>query len=339
MSVPEKKNFREKRRRPQDYKRGNNKKNDRVEEFVSIVIPLFNEEESLAELALQIEDVFKKHRNYHYEVIFVDDGSTDNSYSVVKRINNRNGRFKAIRFRRNYGKAAALSAGFKEAKGSIIITMDADLQDDPQEIPALINKIREGYDLVSGWKKNRKDSFVKVFTSKIYNWATSVTSGVKLHDHNCGLKAYRRSVIKTIKIYGEMHRYMPALANWEGYSVTEMVVKHHKRKFGKTKYGLSRFIKGYLDLLTVLFTTRYLKRPLHFFGTFGSLFVISGFAIDLWLSIEWFLGLTSLSNRPLVFLGVALIIVGVQFISMGLIAELITKNNSNSIQYNIKEKL
>jgi glycosyltransferase involved in cell wall biosynthesis len=306
---------------------------------VSVIIPLLNEEESLPELALQLEGELKKVANNRWEVIFVDDGSTDRSYEVLKRINKMNPKFRAIRFRCNYGKSAALAVGFNEAKGSIILTMDADLQDDPAEIPNLIAKLNEGYDLVSGWKKKRFDPISKTIPSKFFNFVTSTMTGVKLHDFNCGLKAYRRDVVKTIQVYGEMHRYLPALAHWEGFRVSEIPVQHHARRYGKTKFGLTRFLKGFLDLLTLLFTTRYLKRPLHFFGTFGALFAITGFVIDAWLTVEWALGKTALSNRPLALLGIALIIVGVQFVSMGLLGELITKSTIKSISYSIKEKL
>lgn len=307
--------------------------------IISIIVPLYNEEESLPELALAIEQEFKNFNNNRFEVIFVDDGSTDNSFSIIRQINSRNYKFKSVRFRRNYGKSAALQAGFDEAIGNIVITMDADLQDDPAEIPNLVHKLKEGYDLVSGWKKKRRDPLLKTVSSKFYNFITSRTSGVKLHDHNCGLKAYRKEVIKDLRIYGEMHRYIPALAHWAGYKVSEIPVKHHARRYGKTKFGLARFIKGYLDLLSVLFTTRYFKRPLHFFGTVGSLAALVGFGIDLWLSIEWVMGETSLSNRPLALLGIALIIVGVQFISLGLLGELIAKNTRDEKDFKIKERL
>lgn len=307
--------------------------------IISVVVPLLNEEESLPELAFQLEEELEKFVKNRYEVIFVDDGSTDNSFEVIRRLNQRNHKFRAIRFRRNYGKSAALSVGFKQARGVIIITMDADLQDDPAEIPNLVGKIKEGYDLVSGWKKKRKDPLSKTIPSKFFNFVTSKLSGIKLHDFNCGLKAYRKEVAQSLDVYGEMHRYLPALAHWEGFRVTEIPVKHHERRYGKSKFGFSRFIKGYLDLLTVMFTTRYLKRPLHFFGTLGTLFASIGFIIDLWLTIEWLLGWTSLSNRPLALLGVLLIIVGVQFISMGLIGEMIVKNTQKDTIYSIKEKI
>ena len=307
--------------------------------LISVLIPALNEEESIDELSKKLEAVLEKMKGFRYEVLFIDDGSTDSTFSVMRRINQRNNRFKALRFRRNYGKSAALSVGFNRVKGDYVVTMDADLQDDPDEIPNLINKLMEGFDLVSGWKKKRRDPISKTIPSKIFNYFTSLVSGVHLHDHNCGLKGYKKSVVKNLEVYGEMHRYLPALANWEGFSVTEIPVKHHARKYGKTKFGMGRFIKGFLDLLTVIFTTRFVKRPLHFFGTLGTLFVLAGVIIDGYLTVEWLLGETYLSDRPLIFLGVGMIIVGVQFISMGLIGELIAKNFYKNVRYGIKERI
>ena len=307
---------------------------------LSIIIPLLNEEESLNELYAKIKEVLDSIPISNYEIIFIDDGSTDSSIKVLKKIHTEDSRVHCVRFRRNYGKSAALAVGFKRAKGKYVITMDADLQDDPAEIPNLISKLDEGYDLVSGWKKQRHDPISKTLPSKFFNAVTSMTSGIKLHDFNCGLKAYKSDVIKTIHIYGEMHRYIPALAHWEGFKITEIPVHHHKRKYGHTKFGLSRFINGFLDLLTVLFTTKYMKRPLHFFGTGGTAFLLIGFIIDLILSIQWLSGDKNLSNRPLLWFGIALIVVGVQFISLGLIAELITKHymEIKNNQYSIAEK-
>ena len=322
------------RRRPQQHRsRSQNSAS------VSVVIPLLNEEGSLPELAERLEDVLKRVSPNTWEVIFIDDGSTDDSFAVLSRIHTQNKRFKVVRFRRNYGKSAALAVGFNDAVGDIVVTMDADLQDDPNEIPSLVEKISQGFDLVSGWKRKRYDPWHKTLPSKLFNNVTSLMSGVRLHDFNCGLKAYRKEVVKTIQVYGEMHRYIPALAYWEGYNVTEMVVQHHPRKHGVSKFGMSRFLKGFLDLLTVMFTTRYVKRPLHFFGTVGALIALIGFATDVWLAVEWFLGLTSLSNRPLALFGVAMIIVGVQLISIGLIGELIVKNTVQQERYSIRERL
>ncbi|MBV6478341.1 MAG: Dodecaprenyl-phosphate galacturonate synthase [Ignavibacteria bacterium] len=293
---------------------------------VSVVIPLLNEDESLNELSLSLEKVLES-LNCNYEVIFIDDGSTDNSYSVLRSINRRNNKFHCIRLRRNYGKSAALSKGFKAARGSFIITMDADLQDDPVEIPELIKVLNSGYDLVSGWKKIRYDPFIKKHTSKLFNFVTSKLSGIKLHDFNCGLKGYKRDVVKSLKIYGEMHRYIPALAYLSGFKVTEKPVKHHARKYGKTKFGSSRFINGFLDLLTVVFTNKYMKRPLHFFGSIGIVSSAIGFLISIYLTILKFTEGKPLSDRPLFLVGIFFIIIGVQFISLGLIAEMITKSS------------
>lgn len=306
---------------------------------ISVIVPLLNEEESIGELAHLVEAELRKLAGNRYEIIFVDDGSTDNSFTVLRKLSRENPRIHAIRFRRNYGKSEAIAAGFAASKGNIVITMDADLQDDPAEIPNLVAKINEGYDLVSGWKKKRRDPISKTIPSRFFNYVTSIMTGVKLHDFNCGLKAYKKDVVKTIDVYGEMHRYIPAIASWEGFKVTEIPVVHHPRKFGKTKYGFTRFIKGFLDLLTLLFTTRYLKRPLHFFGTFGTLFALTGFIIDAVLTIEWALNKTALSNRPLALLGIALIIVGVQFISLGLLGELVAKNNLKNRSFNIKDRI
>jgi len=294
--------------------------------LVSIVIPLFNEEESLVELSSKIEKVFTG-INYNFEVIFVDDGSTDKSFDVIRNIHRRNTRFHCIKFRRNYGKSAALAKGFKAAKGSIVITMDADLQDDPAEIPELINTINSGYDLVSGWKKVRYDPFIKKHTSKFFNYVTSKLSGIRLHDFNCGLKAYRKEVVKSVRIYGEMHRYIPALAHMAGFKVTEKVVKHHARKHGKTKFGASRFLNGFFDVLTLTFTHRFVKKPLHFFGFLGLMSSALGSLITLYLMyVKYFHG-QNLSDRPLFIGGIFLIIVGVQLFSIGLLAEMMTKYN------------
>jgi glycosyltransferase involved in cell wall biosynthesis len=306
---------------------------------ISVVIPLLNEEESITELSTQLESVLQRLAPNAWDVIFIDDGSTDGSFNVLQRIHTRNPRFTAIRFRRNYGKSAALAVGFAEATGEFVITMDADLQDDPTELPALISKLEEGYDLVSGWKRKRFDPWHKTLPSKLFNTVTSIMTGIKLHDFNCGLKAYRKEVTDTVQVYGEMHRYIPALAHWEGFRVTEIPVQHHPRKFGVSKFGMSRFLKGFLDLLTVMFTTRYVKRPMHFFGTVGSLFALIGFVTDLYLAIEWALGQTALSNRPLALFGIAMIIVGVQLISIGLVGELIVKNNLERERYSVRERL
>ncbi len=306
---------------------------------ISVVIPLLNEEESLDELTNRLVPVLETESGGRYEILYIDDGSTDSSFEIIRKWNRRNGRIHGIRFRRNNGKSAALAVGFAQAKNDVVITMDADLQDDPLEIPNLIAALNEGYDLVSGWKKRRKDPLEKRLPSKFFNHVTSVVSGVSLHDFNCGLKAYRSEVIKTVQIYGEMHRYIPALAHWEGFTVTEIPVTHHARKFGHSKFGMSRYLKGFLDLLTVVFTTRFIKRPLHLFGALGALFTLIGLGIDIYLSVEWALSQTYLTQRPLMLMGVAFIIVGVQLISIGLIGEMIVKNNLSQAEYSIKEQV
>ncbi len=304
---------------------------------ISVLVPLFNEEESLTKLSNQISDVFDKISS-DYEILFVDDGSTDNSLKVIKDLSRTNNKIRYISFRKNYGKSAALNVGFKSASGDVVVTMDADLQDDPGEIPNLLGELQKGFDLVSGWKKKRHDPFIKKYSSRFFNYVTKVMSGIKIHDFNCGLKAYRKPVIKSISIHGELHRYIPVLADWKGFKVSEVVVKHHPRKYGKTKFGISRFFKGFIDLVTVIFTTRYIQRPLHFFGMLGVMSFIIGFVIDAYLSILWLIDKIHLSNRPILYLGTVLIIVGVQLFSLGLIGEMLVHNNKKEDSYGIKEK-
>ena len=306
--------------------------------LISIVIPLLNEEGSLKELVEKIKTAMQK-LGGNYEIIFIDDGSTDNSFNVLKTLKQQNRRINVIRFRRNYGKSAALMVGFKKAAGEFVVTMDADLQDDPNEIPELHKKIKIGFDVVSGWKRKRYDPLSKTIPSKFFNWVTKIMTGVKIHDFNCGLKIYRSDVVKSVNIYGELHRYIPVLAHWQGFRISELAVQHHKRKFGVTKFGASRFVRGFLDLITVLFTTRYITRPLHLFGVWGMVSFLIGIGIDAVLIMEWFLGLTSLGNRPLFLVGLILIIVGVQFISLGLLGELIVKGQQKETEYSIKENL
>jgi glycosyltransferase involved in cell wall biosynthesis len=306
--------------------------------YLSVVVPLFNEEESLQELYQRILAAVEPLKK-PFEIIFVDDGSTDRSFAVLSELHNKDPRIKVIRFRRNFGKSAALSVAFKEAQGEYVVTMDADLQDDPAEIPGLLEVMGDQYDLVSGWKKKRFDPVSKTIPSRFFNYVTSKMTGIKIHDFNCGLKAYRREVVKEITVYGELHRYIPALAHWAGYRVGEKVVQHHPRKYGRTKFGVSRFFKGFLDLLTVLFTTRYIRRPLHLFGVWGIFCFLIGIVIDGYLSIEWILGRTSLSNRPLFLLGFLLIIIGVQFISIGLLGEMITRQERDEATYSIRDIL
>jgi len=303
---------------------------------LTVVIPLYNEEESLRELHQQLRSTIGR-MNVRYELLFVDDGSTDRSFQILRDLKHRDKHVKIIRFRRNYGKSAALSVGFEKAQGNVIVTLDADLQDDPAEIPALKKRLEEGYDLVSGWKKKRHDPLSKTIPSRLFNVVTAKLTGIRIHDFNCGLKAYRREVVKSIKVYGELHRYIPALAHWAGFKVGETVVRHRPRKYGKTKYGFGRFWKGFLDLLTTLFTTRYFRRPLHLFGFWGLLSVLAGAAIDGWLVIEWYLGETSLSNRPLFLGGILLVIVGIQFISIGLLGEMISKSQRAEEEYIVRD--
>jgi len=303
---------------------------------ISIIVPLYNEEESLQPLVNEIRKALRP-LNTSYEVLLIDDGSNDKSLSVIKEIVRTDNRFKFISFRKNYGKSAALQVGFKNATGDVVITMDADLQDDPNEIANLIKKLEEGYDLCSGWKKQRFDPFIKKFSSRFFNFVTRIISGINIHDFNCGLKAYRADVIKNIKVYGELHRYIPVLAKWQGFTVTEAVVKHHPRRYGKTKFGISRFFKGFIDLITVVFATRYIKRPMHFFGFFGALAFFIGIIVNSYLSYLWITG-QPLSNRPMLFLGILLIIVGVQFFSVGLLGEMIVHSTMNDREYVIKDR-
>lgn len=303
---------------------------------LSVIIPLYNEEESLNPLANEIRKALKP-VDVAYEIIFVDDGSKDNSLNSIKEICKQDKRFKYISFQKNYGKSAALQMGFKEATGDVVVTMDADLQDDPNEISNLLKKLEEGHDVVSGWKKKRYDSFIKKISSKFFNIVTRLFSGVKIHDFNCGLKAYRKEVTENLRIYGELHRYIPVLAKWQGYKISEAIVKHHPRKYGTTKFGTSRFFKGFIDLFTVMFTTRYIRRPMHFFGFLGMLSFFVGTIVNGYLTYLWFVE-HNLSNRPMLFLGILLIIVGVQFFSVGLLGEMLVNNFRDNSEYVIKDK-
>ena len=303
---------------------------------ISIIVPLYNEEESVHPLANEIKKVVNPLR-IQYEVIFIDDGSNDLSLRKIKEICGNDRRFRYISFRKNYGKSAALQTGFKYVTGDAIITMDADLQDDPKEIPNLLNKLDEGYDLCSGWKKKRRDPIIKKYSSKFFNFVTRVFSGIKIHDFNCGLKAYRREVVNNINVHGELHRYMPVLAKWQGFTITEIPVHHHPRRYGKTKFGISRFFKGFIDLITVIFSTRYIKRPLHFFGFFGAVAFAVGLFVLGYLSVLWIQG-QALSNRPMLFLGMLLTIVGIQFFAVGLLGEMLVHSTKADQEYVIKEK-
>jgi glycosyltransferase involved in cell wall biosynthesis len=291
---------------------------------LSLVIPLFNEAATLRPLFEQIKATLEDQELGSFEVIFVDDGSSDGSWEQLNQLKEHNPDIvSALRFRRNQGKAAALSAGFSAVKGEIVVTMDADLQDEPSEIPNLIEKLNEGYDCVSGWKQLRQDPLGKTLPSRVFNWATAAASGVKIHDFNCGFKAYRADAIKTLDLYGELHRYIPVLLAAEGFTIAEIPVEHHRRTHGISKYGWKRLFKGGLDLMTVIVLTRYLKRPGHFFGGFGLLAGLSGTTILSYLSVQKLFFGVHIGTRPLFFLGILLLLLGVQLISVGLIGELL----------------
>jgi len=309
---------------------------------LSIVIPLFNEDESLPELCAWIERVMLAN-NYSYEVILIDDGSTDTSWKVIEELRSKNTNLKGIKFQRNYGKSAALNEGFKAAQGDVIITMDADMQDSPDEIPELRKMIIEdGFDLVSGWKKKRYDNtLTKNIPSKLFNAAARGMSKIKLHDFNCGLKSYSKKVVKSIEVYGEMHRYVPVLAKWSGFrKIGEKVVEHRARKYGVTKFGWSRFVNGFLDLMTIFFVGKFGKRPMHFFGLWGSISFFLGLAIFTYLSIsKFFFDQTGLTQRPLFFFAIMIMIIGTQLFLAGFIGELISRNSAERNSYLIEEKL
>ena len=308
---------------------------------ISIVIPFLDESESLPELTEWIRNVVTKN-NFSYEIIMIDDGSTDSSWQVVEELRNKNPCIKGIKFQRNYGKSAALNEGFRAAQGIVVITMDADLQDSPEEIPELRRMILEdGYDLVSGWKKTRHDPWSKTIPSKFFNWFTTKVSKIKLHDFNCGLKAYKLKVVKSIEVYGEMHRYIPLLAKWSGFKkIGEKVVEHRARKYGRSKFGMTRLITGGLDLASIVFVGKYAKRPMHFFGTWGAFFSILGFFVFLYLTVsKFFFDKTGLTQRPLFFFAIVAMIIGTQLFVTGFIAELISRNAPGRNSYLIEEKL
>ena len=303
---------------------------------ISIVGPLYNEEESLSELVDQI----KKSLPYRsFEIIFVDDGSSDSSWDVIEQLVEVNSEVKGISLGVNQGKSYALQAGFNEVKGQYIVTMDADLQDDPAEIEQMICSLESGYDLVSGWKKKRFDPISKTIPSKFFNWVTRRAAGIHLHDFNCGLKAYRVEVVAHIQLYGELHRYIPLLAKRAGFgSITEQIVQHRARKYGRTKFGLSRFINGFLDLITILFVQKYLQKPMHFFGTIGVLLMSIGSLINIYLAGIRIFYNAGIGNRPLLFLGILLMVLGVQFLSTGFLGELINKNHIHNRQPLIRKR-
>ena len=294
-----------------------------IEPDVSIVIPVFEEEESLPELVENIAGVCTS-AELSFEAFLVDDGSSDGSWDVIKEIHEKDPRFGGLRLRRNYGKSAALAMGFKIARGKYVVTRDADLQDDPDEIPSLVELLEEGYDLVSGWKKKRKDPLSKIIPSRFFNFVTRTMTRIPLHDFNCGLKIYRAEVVRHVHLYGELHRYIPVLAKWEGYDrIAEKEVQHHARKFGRTKFGFERYLRGFLDLLSVFFLTRFAARPMHFFGTLGTAAFAGGFSLSLWIAIDKLFYGNPIGDRPLLLLGVLLILVGVQMFTTGLIGEMI----------------
>ncbi len=306
---------------------------------LSLVIPLFNEEESLQELVAWIAKVCDAH-NFSYEVLLVDDGSKDKSWSVIRELAAADKRVKGIRFRRNYGKSAALNAGFEQAQGEVVITMDADLQDSPDEIPGLVEMIRSGNDLVSGWKQKRYDPITKTVPTRLFNWATRKMSGIhNLHDFNCGLKAYRNEVIKNIEVYGEMHRYIPVIAKWAGFNrIAEKVVQHSPRKYGTTKFGLERFVNGFLDLLSITFVSRFGKRPMHFFGLLGTFSFLVGFGIAVKLAVDkYFFQVYNMTDRPLFFFGMLAMILGTQLFLAGFLGEMIARNAPDRNRYQVSE--
>jgi len=313
---------------------------------ISVVVPLYNEEESLPELTFRIKKVMDEN-SFSYEILLVDDGSTDNSWDVVEKLQLENQNIKGIKFRRNYGKSAALHCGFDAALGDVVITMDADLQDSPDEIPELYRMIKEdGFDLVSGWKKKRHDPFfTKKLPSKLYNRTVRMITGIKLHDMNCGLKAYRKQVVKSIEVYGEMHRYIPVLAKWAGYKkIGEKVVVHSERKYGVTKFGIERFLRGPLDLLSVMFISRFVKRPMHFFGVLGIMMMLLGVASAAVIAIQKINqlkhGITGnlITNNPYFYIALAAVIIGVQFFLAGFLGELISRSATDRNKYQIDKK-
>ena len=313
---------------------------------ISVIVPLFNEEESLPELCSWISKVMDSNK-YSYELLLIDDGSKDNSWNVIEDLSKKNQNIKGVKFRRNYGKSAALNIGFLKAKGSVVITMDADLQDSPDEIPELYKKITvDNYDLVSGWKQKRFDPLTKTIPTKLFNWAARKASGIYLHDFNCGLKSYKNAVVKSIEVHGEMHRYIPFLANWAGFTnISEKVVSHQSRKYGVTKFGLERFLNGFLDLLTITFVSRFRKKPMHFFGVFGSIMFTLGFLLFAYLGgtklyfIINNLPATNIADISGFYIALSSMIIGVQLFLAGFIAELISRNSHDRNNYQVEKEI
>ena len=313
---------------------------------ISVIVPLFNEDESLPELCAWIDKVMQKN-NFTYEVLLIDDGSKDKSWEVVEQIAAENTNIKGIKFRRNYGKSAALNIGFAKAKGDVVITMDADLQDSPEEIPALYNKIAvEGFDLVSGWKAKRYDPLTKTIPTKLFNWAARKASGIYLHDFNCGLKSYKNTVVKSVEVHGEMHRYIPVLAKWAGFSnITEQVVEHQSRKYGITKFGMERFVNGFLDLITITFVSRFGKKPMHFFGVLGTLMFMLGFGLFTYIGgaklYAMFAAVPSknIANMSGFYIALTSMIIGVQLFLAGFIAEMVSRNAYDRNNYQVEKEV
>jgi len=313
---------------------------------ISIVIPLLNEAESLPELCSWIDKVMIKN-NYSYEVLLIDDGSKDNSWSVIEDIASQNQSVKGVKFRRNYGKSAALNIGFQKAIGNVVITMDADLQDSPDEIPSLYNQIiKDNYDLVSGWKQKRYDPLSKTIPTKLFNWVARRASGIYLHDFNCGLKAYKNTVVKSVEVHGEMHRYIPVLAKWAGFAnITEQIVEHQSRKYGETKFGLERFVNGFLDLLTITFVTRFGKKPMHFFGIVGTLMFMIGFSIFGYIVVEKSYAIIinvaakNIAETSIFYIALTSMIIGVQLFLAGFISEMISRNSNDRNNYQIEKEV
>ncbi len=312
---------------------------------ISVVIPLFNEEESLPELCSWIEKVMTEN-NFTYEVILIDDGSTDNSWRVIENLKSNNSNIKGIKFRRNYGKSAALNVSFSRAQGDVVITMDADLQDSPEEIPELYKMIKnDGYDLVSGWKQKRFDPITKTLPTKLFNWAARKASGIYLHDFNCGLKSYKNTVVKSIEVHGEMHRYIPVMAKWAGFSnIHEKVVIHQARKYGVTKFGIERFVNGFLDLMTITFISRFGKNPMHFFGVIGTIMFILGFSLFAFIggnklySILYGIRAQNIASMSGFYIALTSMIIGVQLFLAGFIGELISRNSRDRNNYQIEKE-
>jgi len=314
---------------------------------ISVVVPLFNEEESLPELCSWIDKVMKKN-NFSYEVLLIDDGSKDKSWEVIEQLSSENINLKGIKFRRNYGKSAALNVAFAKAEGDVVITMDADLQDSPDEIPDLYKMImNDGYDLVSGWKKKRHDPITKTIPTKLFNWAARRASGIYLHDFNCGLKSYKNTVVKSVEVHGEMHRYIPVMAKWAGFTnITEKVVIHQSRKYGVTKFGMERFLNGFLDLMTITFISRFGKKPMHLFGVIGTLMFLIGFGIfayvggyKLYAMINEIKDAENIANMSSFYIALTSMIIGVQLFLAGFIAELISRNAQDRNNYQVEKEI